>query len=1275
MAEAVNLGTIYSLAELRLGEWNRGFATITRDAAAFKSLKMAQVPTLDASKFGASMNALKASTTSTLSSIKTQFATHNAQTLAAAQSHAKAISRAAEDEKVGVLRAARSRIAEEKTLTTSAKLTIIHEAQDRARQISRAAADEKAAVLLQAKETTAGLKLQFAQQTAAAVAAAKEQEKAQKKAFEDQQQKRQKQGEAFQKVKTGVGVGAAAIPSAVATGAIWSAEQAAEFEKTMVMAQNNTDMTTRGAAIMRETAARNLTQYGVPAEQTARAFRLAGDYGFTDEKATTIVDAAIKSSVGTGTDVGDMTAIVAGTMKNFNIPLDEAGKLSSKIHQAAIKGRMTPGEFVHAAGPSLGVAAGLGMKDPDEIFAMFSALTQAQLTPEEANTQIRNVLFGISKPHPLQERKLKAISGLTGIPLDKDFTQAGLLQKGPMAIIDDLRRATAGGNESDIFDLMNAAKGGGAGALFLTKKMGPLAELRKDFKLIDQGKMDPTAAGFERQQATMDAAMQRLGGEFTMIGVKIGTDLLPALKGFTGWLDGLLHWFSNLPAPVRKMMEAGAGVAAGGGAGVAMAASPGGQYVVGAPFVPNTVTGGSLATLAATFLGKNFGYNLMTQLPMGGMLGAMPGGAGDRYSTDASAGDSSGGLRSDLTRRGFISRGYRTGLATTFGFNDPMDSGYGRWGDRTNNTTLNGVALPREVLAGLFGPGGAGDKNWHGRMIEVVNTLTGAVAKLPIVDIGPGKGPQSRGVVIDLTEGAKRLLGANGLTPIAYRVPGAGAGAPSPEAGPPRLYTRAQYEAATHGGKDKGAKTDQQIADEMIGIGGDQYDKDVSAAVKAFHAKIAAHGDYGKAMQEMNARLDEAKQKDDARFDKALTALIDKGAKERDALNKAAAQKEIQYAKDVYAAWEATQKMRWGAAMAAQKDITEGEFGPGLSLHERETLTREMQESMAKANVERFGDEEELGPGLSFQEKKKQREEMWRAGERGTNAITGGEEYGPGLSERTKQKQASETARAFKAEWGSTMKTVEGGFEHFAAAAFKHIHSVGSLWSEFVKSMREVFINAVAQMAAKWATAAIFGGDKGPLGTLGGGKGGGGLLSGLGSIGGVLGGLFGGGRKGAGVGDMMGPQRPGAAGGGGAGGLGGLSSLLHLGGGALGGLGAAMPWIGGGLVLNQLMGDPLGKVFKGVKKLFHFDDPINDRSAQKWGFDFASHFAKGAESHWDRREAFGGGRGGNGDTTNGGHTFNQHFHGDIHGVQGVEATFKDAAYLTLQNLSVVTPGR
>ena len=115
-----------------------------------------------------------------------------------------------------------------------------------------------------------------------------------------------------------------------------------------------------------------------------------------------------------------------------------------------------------------------------------------------------------------------------------------------------------------------------------------------------------------------------------------------------------------------------------------------------------------------------------------------------------------------------------TGKATNFGYRDAEDNGKGSplVGDgrggmvNTNNANVMGVALPRSVLESYFGisPGDTKYSSWAGVRnagVEVTGP-SGQKEIVPIVDLGPGAEPISRGVVIDETYALNQKMGSDG---------------------------------------------------------------------------------------------------------------------------------------------------------------------------------------------------------------------------------------------------------------------------------------------------------------------------------------------------------------------------------------------------------------------------------------------------------------------------------------------------------------------------------
>jgi hypothetical protein len=120
--------------------------------------------------------------------------------------------------------------------------------------------------------------------------------------------------------------------------------------------------------------------------------------------------------------------------------------------------------------------------------------------------------------------------------------------------------------------------------------------------------------------------------------------------------------------------------------------------------------------------------------------------------------------------------GQSEGLATNFGYNDSEDNGRGSplldpsngSGINTNNPTIQGVALPKDVIENALGiPSGSTKwREWApARNAAVYVYDTNNPNKhiiVPLVDIGPGSGPRSRGVVIDETHAVNQYFGGDG---------------------------------------------------------------------------------------------------------------------------------------------------------------------------------------------------------------------------------------------------------------------------------------------------------------------------------------------------------------------------------------------------------------------------------------------------------------------------------------------------------------------------------
>ena len=143
---------------------------------------------------------------------------------------------------------------------------------------------------------------------------------------------------------------------------------------------------------------------------------------------------------------------------------------------------------------------------------------------------------------------------------------------------------------------------------------------------------------------------------------------------------------------------------------------------------------------------------------------------------------------------------YITGKATTFGYNDPQDSGVGApklGGLSTNNTDLIGVAVPQEALQSYVS---AHPADWRKARVDVVGQ-NGQHVLVPIVDLGPRDTSPERGVVADFTQGLTNLTGNTGDQNYSFKI--------IPNAGPDVMKNPQEFadeQAAIRAGINTGAR-------------------------------------------------------------------------------------------------------------------------------------------------------------------------------------------------------------------------------------------------------------------------------------------------------------------------------------------------------------------------------------------------------------------------------------------------------------------------------------
>ena len=326
-----------------------------------------------------------------------------------------------------------------------------------------------------------------------------------------------------------LGIGVAA---ATAFGA--SVVQAADFQTKLTQVQNNTTMTAAGAQQMHDAILSLGQDTGASLDQLADGYMHITNFGYNAADATQILTAATESAVSTGGNAADTAEILANVMHEFSINANDAGGAMDVLHLAAAEGNMTLEQFTNAAGPTLGIAANLGVSLTD-VSAAMSALTRHGYDAAQAATQVKDVLTHIANPSKAAEAELAKLSKTTGIDLVADFSEAGLKAKGLNGVMMDMQKAT-GGNAEEMMKLIPALRGGLGAITLVGTGMADYTSILGDLADTYSGKTTPTADAFARTQQTLGGQLAILKDQVQVAAIELGEHFLPQLTGIVTWI-------------------------------------------------------------------------------------------------------------------------------------------------------------------------------------------------------------------------------------------------------------------------------------------------------------------------------------------------------------------------------------------------------------------------------------------------------------------------------------------------------------------------------------------------------------------------------------------------------------------------------------------------------------------------------------------------------------------------------------------------------------------
>lgn len=397
---------------------------------------------------------------------------------------------------------------------------------------------------------TAALNRQAEAAAKAAVAAQNRQHRDEGSYIRQNRQVSEKRGQARENIAN-QGADNLMVGGAIVVGGLVAASIAgANFDATLVKIRNNTQMTSIQFVAMREHILLLGKQTGGSMTEMAEAFMRAQNHGFDLAESLKVVDAATKSALATGSDIGETGNVLAQTMHIFRLNADQASEAMNTLHMASLQGNTTMSELVQSFGLAEAVTSKYGLTLQDTA-AVFATLTENGLNAAESGVQIRDALQHLSAASPKATAEIERLSKATGVDLvgDIDALRHGTGNLSKTMI--DLSAATHG--QAVEINKIIPAQRGAFGAMALSGKAAD--DLRKNYNELSDtmsGKLDPTTQGFTRQQKTLQAEIGRLKNTFVELSTKVGTTFVPMLDDAAKGVERGVDAFNKLDPVMQK---------------------------------------------------------------------------------------------------------------------------------------------------------------------------------------------------------------------------------------------------------------------------------------------------------------------------------------------------------------------------------------------------------------------------------------------------------------------------------------------------------------------------------------------------------------------------------------------------------------------------------------------------------------------------------------------------------------------------------------------------
>jgi TP901 family phage tail tape measure protein len=246
------------------------------------------------------------------------------------------------------------------------------------------------------------------------------------------------------------------------------------------------------------------------------------------------------ATAGLGT-TKEAVGLVTSAINAFGLAGDDAARVYDQIFKTVKAGKTTISELAQGFGAVAGTVANAGIK-LDDYLSSIAALTTVGLPAAQAHTQMRAAIAGLLR----ETEETKALFDALNV---KTFKQL-IAQSGSVATaFQRIVRAT-GNNDAMLIKIVGSVEAYNA--------MVGLAGKQNDAFIRTLGSMrdgsNEVNTAFEKQNATLEASLQKLRNNLEAVATSIGSTLAPTINAIAEKVASLAAAFTALSPEMQEMV-------------------------------------------------------------------------------------------------------------------------------------------------------------------------------------------------------------------------------------------------------------------------------------------------------------------------------------------------------------------------------------------------------------------------------------------------------------------------------------------------------------------------------------------------------------------------------------------------------------------------------------------------------------------------------------------------------------------------------------------------